>query len=469
MIAAFLGADLAQVVATNGWRRVFGDDLRVPGTLRSLVDTTVREGTPQTGELVVDSRPCRMTVHPVRQGSSPDVTGVIVIAMAEGHPAVLLEHLQSALAVAEQASLAKDRFLATVSHELRAPLTTLMLWEKVLREHIDDTVLRARALDVIRDSASAQSRLVGDLLDISRAISGNLQIDHERLQIAKLVAHAVEDMRPRAEARQHQLELGIPTRLGRVRGDATRLRQVLDNLLTNAIKFTPPGGHITVTCARKDNTVEIVVRDTGQGIPPHQMPTIFTPFSRTEDVLTRAERGLGIGLSIAQQLVALHGGALVAESRGVGHGAAFTITLPLAGRGPSPADGVPSPEIPRLDGICVLLIDDDPQVRDALGLLLKRLGTRLLFAGSADEARSILGEQRPDVILCDIGMPHEDGFSFLRKLRASEQRKIPAVALTAYAAAADRRRSAEVGFDAHVAKPVELRSLAAMVRELAAR
>jgi CheY-like chemotaxis protein len=130
---------------------------------------------------------------------------------------------------------------------------------------------------------------------------------------------------------------------------------------------------------------------------------------------------------------------------------------------------VPSPEIPRLDGICVLLIDDDPQVRDALGLLLKRLGTRLLFAGSADEARSILGEQRPDVILCDIGMPHEDGFSFLRKLRASEQRKIPAVALTAYAAAADRRRSAEVGFDAHVAKPVELRSLAAMVRELAAR
>ena len=380
---------------------------------------------------------------------------------------LLLEQLLAALSEAEHANRAKDHFLATISHELRAPLTTIMLWEKVLREHVENIELRSRALDAIRDSASTQSRLVGDLLDISRAISGKLFLDRQRIVITDVLAAAIDNIRPSATERDINLVAEISSRTGRVLADPARLRQVFDNLLSNAVKFTPNGGTITISAARERNSIVIEVKDTGRGIVPEFLPRLFTPFSQPEDVLTRTQGGLGLGLAIAKQLVALHDGTLAASSEGTGHGATFTLTLPAAiYRAESPVAGNPEPGIPQLHGTTVLVIDDDPRVRDALALLLSRLGTRILSTSSAREARAVLHRELADVVLCDLAMPHEDGFSFVRVLRVSPgaQRDIPAIALTAYASDDDRRRCAEAGFDAHVAKPVDLHELATTIK-----
>jgi PAS domain S-box-containing protein len=380
---------------------------------------------------------------------------------------LLLEQLLAALSEAEHANRAKDHFLATISHELRAPLTTIMLWEKVLREHVENIDLRSRALDAIRDSAATQSRLVGDLLDISRAISGKLFLDRQRIVVTDVLAAAIDNIRPTASERDIQLVADISSRTGRVLADPARLRQVFDNLLSNAVKFTPTGGTISITAARERNSIVIEIKDTGRGIAPEFLPRLFTPFSQPEDVLTRTQGGLGLGLAIAKQLVALHDGTLVATSEGTGQGATFTITLPAAiYRAESPVAGSPEPGIPQLHGTTVLVIDDDPRVRDALALLLGRLGTRILSTSSAREARAVLHREQADVVLCDLAMPHEDGFSFVRVLRVSpgSQRDIPAIALTAYASDDDRRRCAEAGFDAHVAKPVDLHELATTIK-----
>ena len=380
---------------------------------------------------------------------------------------LLLEQLLAALSEAEHANRAKDHFLATISHELRAPLTTIMLWEKVLREHVENVDLRSRALDAIRDSASTQSRLVGDLLDISRAISGKLFLDRQRIVIADVLGAAIDNVRPSATEREILIQADISSRTGRVLADPARLRQVFDNLLSNAVKFTPSGGTIKISAARERNSILIEVKDSGRGIPPEFLPRLFTPFSQPEDVLTRTQGGLGLGLAIAKQLIALHDGTLVAASEGIGSGATFTITLPAAiYRAESPVAGNPEPGIPHLSGTTVLVIDDDPRVRDALALLLGRLGTRILSTSSAREARAVLHRELADVVLCDLAMPHEDGFSFVRVLRVSPgaQRDIPAIALTAYASDDDRRRCAEAGFDAHVAKPVDLHELATTIK-----
>ncbi|NVB79838.1 MAG: response regulator [Kofleriaceae bacterium] len=380
---------------------------------------------------------------------------------------LLLEQLLAALSEAEHANRAKDHFLATISHELRAPLTTIMLWEKVLREHVENIDLRSRALDAIRDSAATQSRLVGDLLDISRAISGKLFLDRQRIVITDVLAAAIDNVRPSATEREIHIVAEISSRTGRVLADPARLRQVFDNLLSNAVKFTPTGGTISITAARERNSIVIEIKDTGRGIAPEFLPRLFTPFSQPEDVLTRTQGGLGLGLAIAKQLVALHDGTLVATSEGSGQGATFTITLPAAiYRAESPVAGSPEPGIPQLHGTTVLVIDDDPRVRDALALLLGRLGTRILSTSSAREARAVLHREQADVVLCDLAMPHEDGFSFVRVLRVcpGSQRDIPAIALTAYASDDDRRRCAEAGFDAHVAKPVDLHELATTIK-----
>jgi signal transduction histidine kinase/ActR/RegA family two-component response regulator len=385
---------------------------------------------------------------------------------------LLLGTLRAALVEAEHANLAKDRFFATISHELRAPLTTIMLWEGVLREHVEDSAVRARALDAIRDSAALQSRLVGDLLDLSRAISGKLSINLKRVFVEDVLAGAVDGIRPAALARQLALDVDIAPPTARTRADAARLRQVFDNLLSNAVKFTPPGGSIWVKSRQSGSSIVIEIRDTGRGIIPEFLPKLFVPFSQNEDVLTRSDGGLGLGLAIAQQLVQLHGGTLSAFSEGVGRGTTLTVTLPIAVRQAPSITGSPSPVTPTLDGKSVLVVEDDTKVQDALALLLGRLGTRILTASSAESARALLQRETADVILCDIGMPQEDGYRFIRTLRASSGRSsaIPAIALTAYASEEDRRQSADAGFDAHVAKPVDLETLAQTIAQvLAAR
>ncbi len=379
----------------------------------------------------------------------------------------LLAQARSAHADAERANRLKDEFLAAVSHELRAPLTTMLLWEKVLREHSNDDQSRGQALDAIHQSAVAQARLVADLLDFARGISGKLYLDIRAVDVTQVVADAIAAARPGAYAKSINLESDFAPLAGGVHADATRLRQILDNLLSNAIKFTSPGGTVTLSVTGSGRFVTIAVEDSGRGIAPESLTRIFEPFSQVDDALTRREGGLGLGLTISKQLVELHRGTLIATSRGLGHGAKFTLTLPMAGtpRAPSPPVGVR--RVPRLDGARVLVIDDDVRVRDALAVLLGRAGLHVDTADSAANGRARIADSTPHAVICDIAMPGEDGYSFVRKLRASGC-TVPSVALTAYSTQLDAQRALEAGFDLHLAKPINLERLVDALSELLA-
>jgi signal transduction histidine kinase/ActR/RegA family two-component response regulator len=373
----------------------------------------------------------------------------------------LLAAARAARADAEQANRLKDEFLATVSHELRAPVTTMLLWERVLREH-HDPASRAQALDAIRQSALAQSRLVGDLLDVARAVSGKLYVDMRPVAVGPLITDALEAAIPSALARGLLLSHKV-TRTSVVEGDVARLRQVLDNLLANAIKFTDRGGRVMLSTQRDDNMLMIEVQDTGRGIAPELLERIFEPFHQAEDALTRRYGGLGLGLAISRQLVQLHGGTLVAASPGPGKGATMTIRLPLSRkrlRAETPRPG--GRPVRALEDKHVLVVDDDPRVRDALVLLLQRAGATVEPADSAANARKLIHRRTPDVIVCDIAMPLEDGYGFIRSLRASGIR-IPAIALTALALEVDANRATEAGFNLHLAKPVNFERLVSSI------
>jgi signal transduction histidine kinase/CheY-like chemotaxis protein len=378
-----------------------------------------------------------------------------------------LERERAARSEAEKANQSKDQFLAVVSHELRAPVATLMMWEKVLRDHSDDVELRKRSIDAIRASAAAQARLVADLLDVSRAVAGKLHVERTRISIEEVLTSAVHAIAPVARAKQLELVTQIERRLGKVRGDANRLLQVFENLLSNAVKFTPASGRITVSAKRESSMIAIAIADTGIGIPPDLLPRLFQPFSQSDDIVTRAQGGLGLGLAIAREIVALHDGELMAESPGPGKGATFTIRLPSTLRRAvsTPVSmNIPTPVTPRLDGVRILVIDDDDRLRGALTTLLHRAGAIVEVAQSAAEARRLLDVFAPEVLLCDIAMPEEDGYTFVRKLRADPKRcRLPALALTAYASELDRADSAAAGFDRHIAKPVEFEHLVASI------
>jgi signal transduction histidine kinase/CheY-like chemotaxis protein len=378
-----------------------------------------------------------------------------------------LERERAARSEAEKANQSKDQFLAVVSHELRAPVATLMMWEKVLRDHSDDVELRRRSIDAIRASAAAQARLVADLLDVSRAVAGKLHVERTRISIEEVLTSAVHAIAPIARAKQLEQVTQIERRLGKVRGDANRLLQVFENLLSNAVKFTPAGGRITVSAKRENSMIAIAIADTGIGIPPDLLPRLFQPFSQSDDIVTRAQGGLGLGLAIAREIVALHDGELMAESAGPGKGATFTIRLPSTLRRAvsTPVSmNIPTPVTPRLDGVRILVIDDDDRLRGALTTLLHRAGAIVEVAQSAAEARRLLDLFGPEVLLCDIAMPEEDGYTFVRKLRADPKRgRLPALALTAYASELDRADSAAAGFDRHIAKPVEFEHLVASI------
>ncbi|WNG28992.1 PAS domain-containing protein [Cystobacter fuscus] len=394
----------------------------------------------------------------------------------EAERVALLEREQAARTEAENANRLKDDFIATVSHELRTPLTAILGWVQILRSGQLPEERRMRALETVERNAHAQSQLVEDLLDISRIMSGKLALEVESVDLSAVVEAALESIRPAAAAKGILLQPVLDS-VATVMGDPTRLQQVVWNLLSNAVKFTPKGGRVQVLVERRDSSVEIVVADSGKGIPVDFLPHVFERFRQAEGSVARKYGGLGLGLSIVKHLVEAHGGTIDAFSEGEGRGATFTVRLPIAvvrrkEPGASSTGSRDEPELtcpPQLEGLRVLLVDDEADTRELLRTLLEGCRARVETAGSAAEGLRALLQTRPHLLISDIGMPGEDGHAFIRKVRAlpaSEGGRIPAVALTAYARAEDRTRALLAGFKAHVPKPIERSELLAVILSL---
>jgi PAS domain S-box-containing protein len=383
---------------------------------------------------------------------------------------------------AEEANRLKDEFLATVSHELRTPLTSILGWSNMLLAGRLEGAAHDRALDIIHRNAQAQNQLISDLLDVSRIISGKLRLDPRTVELPAVIEAAVEATRPAAEAKGVRLTTALDPRAGPISGDADRLQQVVWNLITNAIKFTPEGGEIAVGLGSVNARVEITVRDSGMGIDPEFLPHIFDRFRQADPGTNRVHGGMGLGLSIVRQLVELHGGTVRAESEGEGKGATFTVSLPFVNfnRGSERVERLPAgaggqPEIncpPSLQGLRVLAVDDEADTREMIRAVLEYCRMEVLTAGTAGEALEAIAKSRPDVLLSDLGMPGEDGYALIAKVRAlpaDRGGQIPAAALTAYVRAEDRVRVLSSGFQLHVSKPLEPNELVAVVANLAGR
>jgi PAS domain S-box-containing protein len=397
----------------------------------------------------------------------------------------LLEREQRARLELEEASRMKDEFLATVSHELRTPLTAMLGWSHLLRTGKLDETSAMQAVETIERNARSQAQLIEDLLDVSRIITGNLRLDARPVEPAAVIEGALEAVRPAAEAKGVRLSKSLDTSIHSIFGDPTRLQQVVWNLISNAIKFTPRGGQVSIRLERADASVLIVVTDTGEGIDPDFLPYVFDRFRQADARTTRRHGGLGLGLAIVRHLVEMHGGTVSAESPGENLGATFIVSLPLM---PVHAQGSSAQELlahtpggrnsltlacpERLDGLKVLVVDDEADTRKVLRTAFEQCGARVTTAPSAAQALALLTETGPDVLISDIGMPEEDGYELISKVRAlpvEEGGKIPAVALTAYARAEDRLRALRAGYQMHVSKPVELAELVAIVARLTER
>ncbi len=387
----------------------------------------------------------------------------------------LLQREQSARESAEQANRLKDQFLAIVSHELRTPLNAILGWSDMLHTGDLDSPKHARAVRAIHDSAQRQAQIIDELLDLSRIISGRLRLDRSQVDWPEIIRTALDMARPSAEAKNIQIEAEIVTDAAPFTGDAARLQQIVWNLLTNAVKFTPNGGSVRVRLSRAADRIDLSVADTGEGIAPDFLPSMFEPFRQADGSITRRHGGLGLGLSIARQLVEAHGGTIHAHSDGRGRGSTFVVSLP-AGRAmfepvrTEPATVLPSPPSKlSLDGARVLVVDDDDAGRDVVTMHLEARAARVVGAASAAEALQILERQQFDVLLVDIAMPEHDGYELIRTIRAMQRpdiAAIPAAALTAFARDEDRRRSLESGFQLHLSKPIEARSLIEAVAAL---
>ena len=398
---------------------------------------------------------------------------------AEEERAHLLEREQVARAEAEGANRAKDEFLATLSHELRTPLSTMLIWAELLRRRALDELTTARALETLERNTRVMTRLIDDLLDISRIVTGKLRLETGPVDLVSVIRAALEAARPAADAKRLGVECVLDSGVGPVSGDAARLQQVVWNLLSNAIKFTPKGGRVTVRLDTEASSARITVADTGKGISAGFLPHIFERFRQADSTTTRVHGGLGIGLEIVRQLVEMHGGTVRAESPGEGRGATFTVALPLAaireavrgdGDAPRPIADATLDNVPTLAGLRVLVVDDQAGARDAVTAVLEQRGARVAVAASSAEALEALATFRPDVLVSDVGMPGEDGYALIRKVRAlpsDDGGRIPAAALTAYARVEDRRRALLAGYQAHVPKPVAPAELVAVIAHLA--
>jgi two-component system CheB/CheR fusion protein len=373
------------------------------------------------------------------------------------------------------ADVAKNNFIAVLSHELRSPLNIINLWTKIIqRPRVDEGTLR-KGVDIIQSSVQAQSQLIEDLLDVHRITAGKLRLEFDQLDLAAIVRSTVETMLPEVREKGIRVRNRIEPKPLHILGDPARLQQVLRNLLGNAVKFTPRGGEIRVSLKRSGARAELRVRDTGEGISAQMLPLIFDRFRMAEPLASHAHGGLGLGLAIARQLVELHGGTIGAESAGKGVGATFTISLPLVARSKvlrrrrAPAKGAPVHEERSLAGVTVLAVDDEADAREALQHLLDGVGATTIVAGSTDEALVSFKKRRPDVIVSDIGMRGRDGYELLRAIRALPAGKgggVPAIALTAYSTLEDRDRAMGAGFQLHLSKPVESARLIGAVAAL---
>jgi signal transduction histidine kinase/CheY-like chemotaxis protein len=378
----------------------------------------------------------------------------------------LLEREQAARREAEEANVAKDTFLATLSHELRTPLTAILGWARMLQGGQLASAQVAHALETIERNVRRQTQLINDLLDISRIVTGKLGLDSHRVDLVPVVEDAVETLRRDAEAKQLQLRTALEFQAASVWGDPVRLHQVVVNLVSNALKFTPDGGQVDVLLERLDDHALLIVRDSGKGIPPEALPHIFDRFRQADSSLTRRHGGLGLGLAIVRELVHLHGGTVEAESLGEGRGASFRVRLPLAGTpeppGPSrPADATRlGASTPRLLGMRVLVVDDDADTLDLLSATLGPMhaGATVMMARSVREGLKAFDLMAPDVVVTDLAMPEKDGYALLREVQARGRARdmaTPVVAITAHAGADDRERALAAGFAAYLPKPLE--------------
>jgi CheY-like chemotaxis protein len=394
------------------------------------------------------------------------------MALAIDH-ARLYEAERQARAEAEVASRSKDEFLAILSHELRTPLQAILGWTRLLRSGKLDEAGNIHALETIDRNARAQAQLIGDILDVSRIITGRLRLDGRPVELAMVVDAAVDAVRASADAKGIHLQTLLDPDAGPVLGDPDRLQQVALNLLSNAIKFTPDGGQVELHLERTEDRARITVSDTGKGISPAFLPHVFERFTQADTSSTRSHSGLGLGLAIVRHLVELHGGTIKAESAGEGQGARFTVELPLLPDAPV-QQAAPRVETPRacaaptLDGVHVLVVDDEQDTLELLGTALGQSGARVTTAGSAAEALLAMARDFPDVLISDIAMPGEDGYALIERVRREERgRQLPAIALTAYAGAEDRARALLAGYQQHMAKPVEPNELVVAVSALA--
>jgi PAS domain S-box-containing protein len=383
---------------------------------------------------------------------------------------------------AQRAVRMKDEFLATLSHELRTPLHAILGWVQVLRTSAPAPSKEDvhKTMEVIERNAKAQVQLIDDLLDLNRILGGQVRLDLQRVALIDVIGAAVDSARPTADAKGVRIETILDARRGVVSGDPARLQQVVWNLLTNAIKFTPRGGKIQVLLERVNSHVEITVSDTGVGISEEFLPRVFDRFSQRDSSAGRRHGGLGLGLAISKQLVELHGGTISAKSAGEGKGASFIVRLPLVlvqdaavheAGSLSEVDQMDNVAVPELDKIVVLAVDDEADARDLIRRVLENHGARVATASSAEEALASLRVTVPDVLISDIGMPDVDGYHLMRTIRASEPKgqHIPALALTAFARSEDRKRAMLAGYDAHLAKPFDLAEFLLVVARLVTR
>jgi PAS domain S-box-containing protein len=426
-----------------------------------------------------------VSVSPIRDargtivGASKVARDITDRKRAEEERERLLAVAQAARAEAEAANRTKDDFLATLSHELRTPLNAIVGWSRILRSGNVDPVDLEEGLAAIERNGQVQAQLIEDLLDISRITAGNLKLNVQRVDIAEVIEAALAAVSPAAQAKGLRIHKVFDSLVGPVTGDPARLQQIVWNLLSNAVKFTPKGGRIQVLLERVNSHIEISVVDTGMGIRPEFLPHVFERFRQADSSTTRRYGGLGLGLAIVKQLAEMHGGGIRAKSPGEGQGATFTVSLPIAVVHPEPEKVRPRDRGPEeaeagrdgvLAGLKVLVVDDEPDARQVIRRVLVGCRAEVAVASAADEAMALVESDRPDVLVSDIGLPDEDGYDLIRRVRAVYSgRDLPAAALTAFARTEDRKRALLAGFQTHIAKPVDPVELTAAVASLAGR
>ena len=466
--ADMVGMSLQRVIGTN-FRRF------VDPTCLAVVDGVLEHRSGREQAVLVTDDGATLPVSIAASKFAIDdipVTCIVVTDLtaqkAQEERTALLTREIAARAQAEEENRTKDEFLAVLSHELRTPLSAMLGWVRMLKGTVSDPAQRTHGLDVIERNVRHQTQLITDLLDVSRIAAGKLSLDTERVELAPVVAAVLETFRPIAAAKQLHVVSAVTAVDAAVLGDRERLHQVFGNVLSNAVKFTPPNGTIRVSLEAEDGCARLTITDDGQGIAPAVLPHVFERFRQGDSSTTRAAGGLGIGLTIARHLVECHGGTIGAASAGEGRGATVTVVLPLL-TNPAPRNRTPSAEpAAGSAGLRVLLVDDHADTLEVLSAILTERGMTVTTAESASQAFEILTAGGTDVLVCDVSMPGEDGLALISRLSAAGVATVPAIALSAYARPEDRHRALAAGFKLYLVKPIEAAELVAAITEVMA-